>query len=133
LGYFRTKKFKSLVPIYLRGAKILVIVEAITDPQGVDDVNVWYDLANEDCPGAAKVLVVNKTDLEGSVETVSRDAFNAKAAELGIEHIFYVSAETGEGIETLKNGLIAIAHEAGPRTEATAFVVIKHKICPAVR
>jgi small GTP-binding protein len=121
------EKSRFLVPMYLRDANVVVIVVDITNPRGVDGVNVWNNLANQHCPDATKVLVVNKTDLENQVGTVPRNAIAEKAAKLGIKHIFYVSAKTGEGIEDFKSGLTAIAHEinassvvAEPRIEATA-------------
>jgi small GTP-binding protein len=128
------ERFRAIVPAYLRNTKIVVVIVDITNPLGVDDVNVWCDLANQHCPNAPKVLVVSKIDLENQayVETVPRDAFDAKASEFGIGHVFFVSAKTGEGIEDFRNGLAGIAHRlpadahefdadpvvAEPRTEA---------------
>jgi small GTP-binding protein len=126
------ERFRSVVSAYLRDAKIVIFVADITVRQSLDDVNKWNDLANQRCPDAAKILVVNKTDLENQADfgTVSRSEFDAKADKLEIKHIFYVSAraETDDsGIKALKEGLVAIAREidadsvvvAEPRTEAT--------------
>ena len=94
------EKFKSLIPMYIRDANIILVVYDITLKDSFTHTEHWVnetkDLKRED---AIFVLVGNKTDLEDKRAVTAKDAENF-ASEKGF--LFQeVSAKTGEGIEDL--------------------------------
>ena len=96
------EKFKSLIPMYIRDANIILVVYDITNKDSFTHTDHWVnetkDLKRED---AIVVLVGNKTDLEDKRAVTAKEAENF-ANEKGF--IFQeVSAKTGEGIEDLFN------------------------------
>ena len=94
------EKFKSLIPMYIRDANIILVVYDITIKDSFTHTEHWVnetkDLKRED---AIFVLIGNKIDLE-SQRVVSTKEGEDFATEKGF--IFHeVSAKTGEGIENL--------------------------------
>ena len=94
------EKFKSLIPMYIRDANIILVVYDITIKDSFTHTEHWVnetkDLKRED---AIFVLIGNKIDLE-SQRVVSTKEGEDFATEKGF--IFHeVSAKTGEGIEDL--------------------------------
>ena len=96
------EKFKSLIPMYIRDANIILVVYDITNKDSFLHTEHWVDetkdLKRED---AIFVLVGNKIDLEEN-RVVSKKEAEDFATEKGF--LFYeVSAKTGEQIEELFN------------------------------
>ena len=94
------EKFKSLIPMYIRDANIILVVYDITIKDSFTHTEHWVnetkDLKRED---AIFVLIGNKIDLEES-RAVSKKEGEDFAIEKGF--IFQeVSAKSGEGIENL--------------------------------
>ena len=94
------EKFKSLIPMYIRDANIILVVYDITLKDSFTHTEHWVnetkDLKRED---AIFVLVGNKIDLADKRAISEKDAENF-ASEKGF--IFQeVSAKTGDGIEEL--------------------------------
>ena len=94
------EKFKSLIPMYIRDANIILVVYDISIKDSFVHTDHWVnetkDLKKED---AIFVLVGNKTDLEDKRAVTTKEAENF-ASEKGF--IFQeVSAKTGDGIEEL--------------------------------
>ena len=99
------EKFKSLIPIYIRDANIILVVYDITVKESFIHTEHWVnetkDLRRED---AIFVLIGNKTDLEDKRQVTSKEAEDF-ANEKGF--IFHeVSAKTGDGVEDLFNNKI---------------------------
>ena len=94
------EKFKSLIPMYIRDANIILVVYDITIKDSFTHTDHWVnetkDLKRED---AIFVLIGNKIDLEDKRAVTTKEAENF-ANEKGF--IFQeVSAKTGDGIEEL--------------------------------
>ena len=94
------EKFKSLIPMYIRDANIIIVVYDISNKESFTHTEHWVnetkDLKRED---AIFVLVGNKIDLEDKRAVESREA-EEFANEKGF--LFYeVSAKTGENVEDL--------------------------------
>ena len=94
------EKFKSLIPMYIRDANIILVVYDITIKDSFIHTDHWVnetkDLKRDD---AIFVLIGNKIDLEDKRAVTVKEAENY-ANEKGF--IFQeVSAKTGEGIEEL--------------------------------
>ena len=99
------EKFKSLIPMYIRDANIILVVYDITNKDSFIHTEHWVnetkDLKRED---AIFVLVGNKIDLEENRIVSTKEAEDF-AAEKGF--LFYeVSAKTGEKVEDLFNNKI---------------------------
>ena len=99
------EKFKSLIPMYIRDANIILVVYDITNKDSFTHTEHWVnetkDLKRED---AIFVLVGNKTDLEENrmVQVKEAEDFATEKGFLFQE----VSAKTGENVEELFNNKI---------------------------
>ena len=94
------EKFKSLIPMYIREADIIIAVYDISNKESFVHTEHWVnetqDLKRED---AIFVLVGNKIDLEEK-RTVDKKEAEDYATEKGF--LFYeVSAKTGEQVQEL--------------------------------
>ena len=94
------EKFKSLIPMYIRDANIILVVYDISLKESFTHTEHWVtetkDLKRED---AIFVLIGNKIDLEDKRAVTTKEAEDF-ANDKGF--IFHeVSAKTGEGIEEL--------------------------------
>ena len=99
------EKFKSLIPMYIRDANIIIVVYDISNKDSFIHTDHWVnetkDLKRED---AIFVLVGNKIDLEDKRAVSQREAEDF-AAEKGF--LFHeVSAKTGDEIQELFNTVI---------------------------
>ena len=94
------EKFKSLIPMYIRDANIILIVYDISVKESFTHTDYWVNETKELKRGdAIFVLIGNKTDLEDKRAISTKDAENY-ATEKGF--LFQeVSAKTGDGIEEL--------------------------------
>ena len=94
------EKFKSLIPMYIRDANIIIVVYDISNKDSFTHTEHWVnetkDLKRED---AIFVLVGNKIDLEDKRVVTQKEAEDF-ATEKGF--LFYeVSAKTGEQVQAL--------------------------------
>ena len=99
------EKFKSLIPMYIRDANIIIVVYDITNKDSFIHTEHWVnetkDLKRDD---AIFVLVGNKIDLEDKRTVTSKEAENF-ANEKGF--LFHeVSAKTGEEVQELFTSVI---------------------------
>ena len=99
------EKFKSLIPMYIRDANIIIVVYDITIKDSFTHTSHWVnetkDLKRED---AIFVLVGNKIDLNDKRQVSSQEGQNYANEK---EFIFFeVSARTGQGIQELFNNNI---------------------------
>lgn len=94
------EKFKSLIPMYIRDANIIIVVYDISVEESFTHTEYWVnetkDLKKDN---AIFVLVGNKKDLEEK-RAVPTNKANDYSKEKGF--LFYeVSAKTGEGVQEL--------------------------------
>ncbi len=99
------EKFKSLIPMYIRDANIIIVVYDITIKDSFTHTSHWVnetkDLKRED---AIFVLVGNKIDLDDKRQVSIKDGSSFANEK---EFIFFeVSAKTGEGVQELFNNYI---------------------------
>lgn len=96
------EKFRSLIPMYIRDAHIMVIVYDITDTNSFNELDIWIDLIENIKKEETIIAIVgNKKDLEEfrAVETEKGRTF-----AIGKNAIFKeVSAKTGFNIIELFN------------------------------
>lgn len=92
--------FRSLTPMYARNSSAVIIVASIDDKASFNHIKEWIQVANNSIdPETPLILAVNKIDLgeenpykTDQIEKDFRGMFNG---------IFYVSAMTGENIDSL--------------------------------
>ena len=91
------ENYKSLVPVYARGATIAIITFSLVDPNSFEAVPNWLSYLRDDIGVKNFVLVGNKSDLESTVPLDIIQDFSHK------EHIpiVNVSAVTGENVDML--------------------------------
>jgi Ras-related protein Rab-5C len=95
--------YRKIIPIYFKGADAAIIVFSFTDTTSYENLNGWVDeLHMNTDPDTTTILVGNKID-------AGRLVSEADARKWASERSFpvlFVSAKTGEGIETLKSEIV---------------------------
>lgn len=92
------ERYRALVPMYCRGASVVLIVFDISDEQTFAGLDAWYLQVKGTTPDACTVILVgNKLDLPRAVAPEKIDEW---AAARGVR-AFAVSALDGSGIERL--------------------------------
>jgi Ras-related protein Rab-6A len=99
------EKFKSLIPMYIRDANIILVVYDITIKDSFVHTSHWVNETQElKRDDAIFCLIGNKTDLEEKRTVSTKEAENFANEK---DFIFYeVSAKTGDGIFELFNSKI---------------------------
>jgi small GTP-binding protein len=93
------EQFSSLIPMYSRNAAAVVIVCAVDDLNSFTNVKEWVELAKKSCEVSPPIiLAVNKIDKKDDISFTSEKVNQTWGDEL--DGIFYVSALTGENIDT---------------------------------
>ncbi|KAJ2751122.1 GTP-binding protein of the rab/ypt [Coemansia nantahalensis] len=91
------ERFKSLAPMYYRGAEGAVVAYDITQAPSFDKAKAWITEVQRQNEGATVIaLVGNKVDLDAK-RTVSKEEGAAYAAEAGVL-FFETSAQSGHGV-----------------------------------
>lgn len=96
------EKFRSLIPMYIREAQIILMIYDITRKESFESMPKWFDdVSDVKTTDAVYALIGNKTDLE-SERKVSKEEGQKFAEEKNM--IFAeVSAKSGDGFEDLFN------------------------------
>jgi len=111
------EKFRSLVPLYTRGADLVVIVFDIAEPESFKGVEEWFNKIRGEYMLKCPVFVVaNKIDLEAmlSINEIKKWCSDHDTT------VFFTSAATGRDIDTLFDG---IAQEVGNRQKFSEEVI----------
>jgi small GTP-binding protein len=92
------EQFQSLIPTYIRGAELAVIVYDLSDPKTLEAAKVWHRKVM-DARGdtAFCILVGNKCDLQSKIDESEIREVAQKLKMLSLE----VSAKTGQAIRDL--------------------------------
>ena len=114
------ERFRSMAPMYYRGAKAAVLVFDVTNEESFHRVSTWLrDLRAHADPDAVIVLAGNKCDRPSGFDlTICEE----EAVKLGCR-FFKTSALTGEGInevfESLSIGVVEIDKNREAPAEST--------------
>ena len=94
------EKFRSLIPMYIREAQIILFIYDISDKESFDSIPKWMQQVNDVInKEVVFVLIGNKIDLESSRKVTFEEG--KKLAEKN-NYIFQeVSAKTGQNFENL--------------------------------
>ena len=94
------ESYRTIVPMYFRGASIAIIVFDVTNPKSLDAVDYWKQTIKETLNSeVVVVLCANKIDLLEQ-RKISDDDIQTKAKTLDIPY-FMTSAATGTGVNNM--------------------------------
>lgn len=97
------ERFRSMAPMYYRGARAAVCVFDVTNEESFNRILAWHrDLRAHADPNAVVFIAGNKCDKSCAVNL---QACEELAASLGAK-FFRTSALTGEGIDVLFSSLV---------------------------
>ena len=61
----KSRRFRSLIPSYIRDSSVAILVYDITSERSFRNVRLWYDDVKQQRDDIEMVIVGNKSDLEG--------------------------------------------------------------------
>ena len=101
------ERFKSLVPMYLKNSRIVLLIFDITDKSSYNSaIEFWYDYIKKTAPLATIILIGNKSDLEKN-RKIKKTKVKTLAKDLGMIYM-ESSAKTGDSIGDLKDKLMDV-------------------------
>jgi small GTP-binding protein len=106
------ERYKSLVPLYTRGAAIAIVVFDITCRSSFGAAQYWVKELRKGEDDLIIALVGNKTDMDDQ-RVVSQAEAESYSLEEGLLY-WETSAKTGHNIEKLFNDLAQAAYERNP-------------------
>ena len=95
------EKYRAVNKIFIRGAKIVLIVYAIDNRNSFNEVDYWINMVKESLPDGKYImaLVANKIDLYEKQVVIDEEGENA-AKKYGIE---FITASALTGADLFKN------------------------------
>jgi small GTP-binding protein len=101
------EKYQSIVPTFLRGAQIVLVVFSIVELDSYQKVGMWLQQVQQASPDAQIVLVSNKIDLADSADNLIEDA----AVDIDYPNYGYfkTSALSGAGATELLDYIKGVA------------------------
>lgn len=97
------EQYRSVVPMYFKGASVVILVFDLSRRESFEDVESWYETAKQSEENMKVVLVGNKTDLEDK-RVVTKQEAERMAETIGGSYA-EVSAKTADGIRDLFIGI----------------------------
>ncbi|GKY94614.1 hypothetical protein MPSEU_000426900 [Mayamaea pseudoterrestris] len=117
------ERYRSLAPMYYRGASAAIIVYDITNPDSFAGAKSWVkELQRRGDPNVVIALAGNKADLE-SRRKVEFEEANAYALENGILHL-ETSAKNANNVKSLFVEIARKLPKAPPQPEREAFPIM---------
>ena len=102
------ERFKTLVPMYYRGAKVAVIVFSVTDAASLAEIDFWATGVKAGASPPPEILIIgNKIDLVEE-RTVSTEQGAEVAKKYNAEY-FEISATTGANVEQMITRVAEVA------------------------
>jgi len=120
------ERYRSLAPMYYRGAAAAIIVYDITNPDSFAGAKSWVkELQRRGDPNVVIALAGNKADLE-SRRKVEFEEANAYAEENGILHL-ETSAKNASNVKALFVEIAKKLPKNPPQPEREAFPIAPPK------
>lgn len=117
------ERYRSLAPMYYRGAAAAVVVYDITNPDSFTGAKSWVkELQRRGDPNVVIALAGNKADLEGRRKVEFEEA-NAYAAQEGILHL-ETSAKNANNVKALFVEVAKKLPKNPPQPEREAFPIM---------
>lgn len=92
-----SEQYNCVLPMYIRGAEVVVLVYDQNNPQSFDYIRLWYQILSEEYGIEKMIICCNKLDLE---EILSFKEVKAWANEKKLR-VIKTSAFLGKGITNL--------------------------------
>ena len=103
------ERYKSLVPMYARGASIAIVVFDTSDPECFYGLEEWVNRVKEDMSTDCQIIIAgNKCDLEPKYD---KDQIEEWAKKNNFP-LVYVSAKTSQGVDILFSTAISFLPKA---------------------
>lgn len=116
------ERYRSLAPMYYRGAAAAIVVYDITDPDSFAGAKSWVkELQRRGDPNVVIALAGNKADLEQRRKVSQEDA-DMYAEENGILHLV-TSAKDGTNVKSLFVEIAKKLPKSPPQPEREAFPI----------
>mmetsp|Transcript_5169 Transcript_5169/g.9836 ORF Transcript_5169/g.9836 Transcript_5169/m.9836 type:complete len:195 (+) Transcript_5169:164-748(+) len=116
------ERYRSLAPMYYRGAAAAIVVYDITDPDSFAGAKSWVkELQRRGDPNVIIALAGNKADLEQRRKVSQEDA-EMYAEENGILHLV-TSAKDGTNVKSLFIEIAKKLPKSTPQPEREAFPI----------
>jgi Ras-related protein Rab-1A len=122
------ERFASVTQTYLRKGQIILLCFALNQRTSFDNLGTWVNMIANGAPEDAKVILVGtKLDLAEKNRDIAHSEGRSFAENLNRGKTYIeVSAQTTDGLETLKDELVAEAQSlAAPERTATLEEVPK--------
>jgi len=114
------ERYKSLAPMYYRGAQCAVVVYDITNYGSLEKAKSWItELQRQADPDIIIAVCGNKSDLTERRAVTSDQVQKMFEGEEGLLFV-ETSAKTGDGVQALFTELAEKLHSAPPRQARTA-------------
>lgn len=120
------ERYRSLAPMYYRGAATAIVVYDITDPDSFSGAKSWVkELQRRGDPNVVIALAGNKADLENRRKVPLEEA-EAYAEENGILHLV-TSAKDGTNVKSLFVEIAKKLPKNPPQPERDSFPILPQK------
>jgi small GTP-binding protein len=97
------ERYRSLVPMYSRGAAIAVVVFDLTNHESFEDIGMWIDQVKSEASHDCQIVIAaNKSDLTAAIEMSEIDQW---ARDRNLD-VVYVSAKRGDNVNLLFDAVI---------------------------
>jgi small GTP-binding protein len=101
------ERYRSMTPVYFRGAQVAIIVFSVTDSASLQEVLYWHQQIMAVCSSILCLVVGNKID-SADTRLVSPEEGEAMAARISAQYC-ETSAKNGTGIEPLFDAVAQLA------------------------
>ena len=122
------ESYRTIVPMYFRGAAIAIIVFDVTNQKSFDSVDYWKKTIQENLnDDVVIVLCANKIDLFEK-RAVADEIIQAKARSLEVPY-FFTSAATGMGVNNMFESSLSQVMKTYQTTKDETAIVKNNRSC----
>jgi small GTP-binding protein len=93
------EQFASLVPMYVHGAHVCIIVASLVDPDSCAHLETWHEMLRQSGDDPPIIVAINKIDLIDGAP-LTEEEIRTKYGKT-FPDMFFVSARTGDSITEL--------------------------------